>query len=280
VNHVQMERFMTPAIVDIPEQAPGTWVVTGAGRGIGLNLVALLKKKGHSVYALCRNESEELSRIGVNVVTGVDMTDDSLGTTITQKLSSVPRIDVLVNVAGIVDEKLSTMMAVGGKSQSFENLSMANMRLVHEVNLFGPTKIIQACLGKLVAGSKIVNISTVVASIAINKNGVLPIPAGVMNAYRCSKAALNMLTRSVAEELGEKGISAVAVHPGLPTTEMFLGRGSEALSTDMVPPDLKAFMCTPEQAADNVYKCVAVCGTKVNGRFLEGRPNGVVEIPW
>lgn len=281
-SHLSIARFMKPhpEMVDICEPTAGTWVVTGGNRGIGLALVELLVKQGHVVYAVCRNPSEKLTASGASVIHGIDMTQDGFGVLLKEALKSVHKIDVLVNMAGIVDEKRSTLLSINEQSQSVENMSIVNMRTVHEVNLYGPLKMIQACLDKLSSGSKVVNITTLAGSIFLNKNGLLPVPAGGLNAYRCSKAALNMLTRSLSAELEPKGISFIAVHPGVPTTEMFLGQGEDALTTDGLPPDLKALCITADEAAQLVFKCANACSMKFNGRFVQANTDGVTEVPW
>lgn len=268
--------------IPCPEPTPGIWVVTGANRGLGLALISLLRSKGHTVYGCCRESSPELVATGAHVISGIDATSDTCGQDISDKLVDVPKIDVLVNNAGMVDEKLPTLGVFQLKNQSIVDTAMSNMRLLHEINVYGPFKITQALLHKLTNGSKVVMISTLVSSIALNKNGVTPVDGGQMNAYRCSKASLNMLTRSISQELHSQGISAVAISPGVVGSEMFLGRsGAEGtVPMDYLPDFLKPIVISPEQSAEGVFKCCNACCIGFTGEFIEGREDGIVVFPW
>ena len=76
-------------------------VVTGANRGIGLAMTRLLKERGHTVVAACRKESPELSALGMEVVTGVDVATDAGIARLVLAVGS-RSIDLLVNNASIL----------------------------------------------------------------------------------------------------------------------------------------------------------------------------------
>ena len=67
-----------------------TALVTGANRGIGLSLVKLLKARGDSVIAACRRETPELTKLGVEVESGVDVTSDKSINLLAEKLTHGP----------------------------------------------------------------------------------------------------------------------------------------------------------------------------------------------
>src|SRR5689334_6022762 len=78
-----------------------TWVVTGANRGIGLEICRQLKHRGEAVVAACRTSSSELDALGVEVVSGVELSSDD-GAAKLAKAVGERRVDVLVNNAGVL----------------------------------------------------------------------------------------------------------------------------------------------------------------------------------
>ena len=184
-----------------------TWVVTGANRGIGLEMCVQLKARGETVIAGCRTSSKELDALGVKVVDCVEMASDDGAKKIATALGATP-IDVLLNNAGVL------------VPDALGSLDFDALRKQFEVNALGPLRLTQGLMGKLAKGSKVALVSSRAGSIADNGSGGL-------YGYRMSKAALNMASVSLAKDLAPKGIMVVALHPGFIRTGMTGGAGND-----------------------------------------------------
>jgi NAD(P)-dependent dehydrogenase (short-subunit alcohol dehydrogenase family) len=177
-----------------------TYLVTGAGRGIGLELCRQLRARGDRVIAVCRAASDELRSLGCRVIEGVEVTRDAAVAGLAGQLAG-ERIDVLVNNAGILTR------------ESIDDLDLERIRRQFEVNALGPLRVTRALLPSLGAGSKVVIITSRMGSIADNGSG------GYYG-YRMSKAAVNIAGVSLARDLREKGIAVLLLHPGMVATDM------------------------------------------------------------
>ena len=184
-----------------------TWVVTGANRGIGLEICAQLKARGDDVLAVCRKSSPELEALGVKVVSGVDTTSPDAPELVMKALGD-QSIDVLVNNAGLlVPDALGTF-------------DVESMRKQYEVNTLAPLRLTAGLLSRLPAGAKVALVSSRAGSIADNGSGGL-------YGYRMSKAALNMAGVSLARDLAPKNVMVVLLHPGFIRTGMTGGAGND-----------------------------------------------------
>lgn len=177
-----------------------TCVITGANRGIGLELVKQLAARGEDVIALCREPSAELEGLGIRVEAGIDVTDAASTRTLADRLKGQP-VDLLVNNAGILE------------ITRLPDLDFDLMKREFDVNALGPLRVTAALLDNLHAGSKIALITSRMGSIADNGSG------GAYG-YRMSKAALNMAGVSLARDLRGRGIAVVILHPGMVATDM------------------------------------------------------------
>jgi NAD(P)-dependent dehydrogenase (short-subunit alcohol dehydrogenase family) len=184
---------------------PRTVLVTGANRGIGLELVRLLVSRGDKVIAACRSVSGELSGLGVTVEEGVDVTSEDSVAHLVRRLEGQP-IDLLINNAGILSRENLSAMDFGA------------IRLQFEVNAMGPLRVSHALLPQMGPGSKIGIVSSRMGSIEDNTSGG-------RYGYRMSKVAVNMAGVSLAHDLKERGIAVALLHPGFVKTEMTGGRG-------------------------------------------------------
>jgi NAD(P)-dependent dehydrogenase (short-subunit alcohol dehydrogenase family) len=181
------------------------FVVTGAGRGIGLELCRQLRERGETVVAACRRAGSELASLGCEIVDGVDVTADASIARLVAALAG-RRVDVLVNNAGILSR------------ESLDDLDFERMRRQFEVNALAPLRVTRALLPNLGAGSRVAIITSRMGSIADNGSG------GYYG-YRMSKAAVNMAGVSLARDLRDRGIAVLLLHPGMVATEMTGGTG-------------------------------------------------------
>jgi len=177
-----------------------TVVITGANRGIGLELTRQFRKRGDEVVAACRKSSDELANLDVEAVEGVDVADDAGAGRLTASLEG-RTVDVLVNCAGILSD------------ESLGDLDFDRMRRQYEINSLGPLRVTAALRENLVQGSKVAIITSRMGSIEDNTSGG-------RYGYRMSKAAVNMAGRSLANDLKDDGVAVAILHPGFVRTEM------------------------------------------------------------
>ncbi|MGB5694138.1 MAG: SDR family oxidoreductase [Polyangiales bacterium] len=184
-----------------------TVLITGANRGIGLELSRQLSQRGDEAIAVCRKASPELAALGVRSFVGVDVTDQDALEATSQQLGAT-KIDVLINNAGIFED------------ESFDDLDFESIRRQFEVNALGALRVTSAMQSHLKRGSKIIIITSRMGSIGDNGSG------GYYG-YRMSKAALNMAGVNLAHDFRSKGIAVAILHPGLVATNM---TGHEGIS--------------------------------------------------
>ena len=192
-------------------------VVTGAGSGVGMELVFQMATAGHKVYAITRSEEKtrhleaEISR--KNLMSGItvvkcDITSTDDVTLLSEKLKrDGVLVNVLVNSAGLLVNK------------PFVNLSEEDWLSVYRTNVFGAVNMIKALhpFMKREGGeekSQVVNISSIGGVQGSAKFAGL-------SAYSSSKAALCGLTECLAEEFRQDGIQVNALALGSVDTEMF-----------------------------------------------------------
>lgn len=178
----------------------GSIVITGANRGIGLELTRQLKARGADVIAVCRKSSPELEKLGVRVEAGVDVSDAGSVAELAARLKGVG-IDVLINNAGIL------------RGDSLDAMNFDSVTQQLEVNAVAPLRVTTALLPLLSKGAKVVIVTSRMGSMADNGSG------GYYG-YRMSKAAVNAAGVSLAHDLKGRGIAVLLVHPGMVATEM------------------------------------------------------------
>jgi NAD(P)-dependent dehydrogenase (short-subunit alcohol dehydrogenase family) len=218
-----------------------TVVITGANRGIGLELARQYTQRGDDVVALCRRPSDELGKVGVEVIEGFDVADD-------EAINGLParfegrQIDVLVNCAGILSD------------ESLADLDVGRIRNQFEVNSLGPLRVTAALRESLGEGSKVAIITSRMGSIEDNTSGG-------RYGYRMSKAAVNMAGRSLAHDLKDDGVSVAILHPGFVRTDMTGHQG----------------LIDPPESAAGLIKRIDEVNLENTGTFWH--TNGE-EIPW
>ena len=189
---------------------PTTALVTGANRGIGLEVARELAAEGVHVLLTARDEAKaaEAARTLDGDVVSLAL-DVSSATSIDALARKVDRLDVLINnAAGYVDW-----------SETATGADLDAARALFEVNLFGPWQLTQALLPVLRASPhpRIVNVASGAGSHGDPDFG-LTAGAGATASYGISKAAMLALTSKLAAELEGSGVLVNAVCPGLTAT--------------------------------------------------------------
>ncbi len=182
-----------------------TVLVTGANRGIGLQLCTQFMARGDDVIAACRSASDDLAQLGVRIIENVDVSDGDSIKHLEDTLGE-QRIDILVNGAGILRE------------DKLGELDYDEMTEQFRVNTLGPLRVTEALLDNLPKGSKVIIITSRVGSIKDNSSG------GYYG-YRASKTAVNQVGMNLKHELLPRGVAVALLHPGLVATDMTGGRG-------------------------------------------------------
>ncbi len=180
-------------------------IVTGANRGIGLELCRQLADRGDEVSGLCRRAGEQLEALGVRVIEGVDVGDQAALDRLTATLGGA-RYDWLINNAGILER------------DSLDALDYHAMEQQFRINSIGPLRVTASLLGNLGEGSKVGIITSRMGSIDDNTSG------GYYG-YRMSKAAVNIAGKSLSIDLAGRGIAVAILHPGMVATDMTGGNG-------------------------------------------------------
>jgi len=193
-------------------------IVTGAAKGIGRAIALRLAKDGMNIAINYRSNDveakelvEEINKLGVSAIAiKADISDFTQAETlIKDTLKVFNRIDVIVNNAGITKDCLLLRMT----EEDFDSVIDINLK-----GTFNCIKHVTPVMLKQKAG-KIINISSVVG---ITGN------VGQVN-YSASKAGVIAMTKSIAKEIGSRGICVNAVAPGFIQTDMTAKLSSKAV---------------------------------------------------
>ncbi|OLP59647.1 short-chain dehydrogenase [Xaviernesmea oryzae] len=195
-------------------------LVTGGNKGIGLEIARKLAQAGVHVVIGARDDErarvavEELRQQGLRVGSvRIDLDDLSTIAPAANTISSrYGRLDILVNNAGIFD------FADAAPSTA----SVDAVRHVIEINFIGALAVTQAVLPLLreAPAARVVNVSSSLGSLALNGDPKSTYYAQRFIGYNASKAALNMLTIQLNEELKGTGIVVNSVSPGFVKTDL------------------------------------------------------------
>lgn len=186
-------------------------LVTGANRGIGLEMVKIAVSQQWQVRACCRNphtaeKLAEVTRMSGGLVTmhPLDVTDKAQIQALAYELRG-EAIDILINNAGVY----------GSMNHQFGNVDEANWLETFKTNTIAPYNMAEAFVEHVALSQKkmIATLSSKMGSMSDNTSGGSYI-------YRSSKAALNAVVKSMSIDLAPKGICCVILHPGWVKTDM------------------------------------------------------------
>ncbi|MFD2157318.1 SDR family oxidoreductase [Rubritalea tangerina] len=187
-----------------------TVLITGANRGLGLELTKHFVNDGYHVIGTARkpDKATELKTTKAEIIQ-LDVTSDQSIASMANSLKG-RTIDILINNAGYFGPKLMTE-----KPATLKDLTKKEMQDCLAVNTLGPIFVTQALLPNLQKSSQpiVVNMSTR-ASILTHKTG------GNAYGYKVSKTALNMVTRTMAADPSLRGAIVISLAPGHNKTDM------------------------------------------------------------
>lgn len=189
-----------------------TILITGANRGLGLELTRQYAAAGWTVHACCRSPENayELNKLAANSAGAIevhllDVTNEVQLASLAAQLKGQP-IDILFNSAGVSGD-------LG--HQGFGQCKTETWLDVIHANVVAPMLVMQALVENVASSERriMANMSSKMGSMVDNTSGGFYI-------YRSSKTALNMVCVSAKQDLAAKGISVVALHPGWVRTDM------------------------------------------------------------
>jgi NAD(P)-dependent dehydrogenase (short-subunit alcohol dehydrogenase family) len=226
-------------------------LITGASRGLGFEFARQYAEEGWRVFATCRKPKAAsklaallgtgqvtIHRLDVTCARDLDALDDELGQS---------TIDLLINNAGIY----------GSNSQmTFGTTDYAHWEEIARITVIAPFRIAEKLVERIAAseGKTIASITSRLGSIGDNEGG------GIY-AYRASAAGLNMVTKSLAIDLKERGIKVVALDAGW-------------VRTDMGGPKARL---SPQECVERLRGVIANLDPGASGKQIDYRGH---EVPW
>jgi NAD(P)-dependent dehydrogenase (short-subunit alcohol dehydrogenase family) len=248
-------------------QMSGIAIVTGANRGIGSALAKSLAASGMHVVATARHAGglPDLKNV-TNVELDVSSEESIRG--FVQKMNgmdAVGKVRLLFNSAGMLKPEKSLMQC-----------NETDLIQHFKVNTIGPLLMAKYLVeGKFLTDTKGAKqftggpkVPSIIANMSAKSGSIGENALGGWYSYRASKAALNQVTRTLAAELGRKGIVTVSLHPGTVRTDM----------SAFFINNLKGHVIfTPEEAAQHLLVVLSKLTESDNGKFLD---YDMKTIPW
>ena len=226
-------------------------LITGANRGIGLELARAYAQDGAHVYAFCRNPAgaEQLNALasssGGKVTVGAMDVGDGASIAAGKAVVGDLPIDILINNAGVL----------GGHPQTLESIDFDAWMDAFSVMTIGPFRVVQAFLSNLKAAAA-PKIMTVTSQLAASTW-----PFGTTYAYSSAKAGVNKVMQTLALDLKGDSIAVSMIHPGWVKTDMG-GPGADI---------------TPQESAAGIKAVIAGLSMEHTGKFYKW--NGEIH-PW
>lgn len=181
------------------------FIITGASRGIGIELTKQFLNNNHHVICLTRNIEplKEIKNERLTLISTDLSSEESINAAVQKITSNFSHIDGIIHNAGILVNK------------PFEQITLTEIESVYKVNVFAPFYLTQQLLGLMGRTNKshVVNISSMGGF-----QGSAKFPG--LSAYSSSKAAIAGLTECLAEELKDKNIAVNCLAIGAVQTEM------------------------------------------------------------
>jgi 3-oxoacyl-[acyl-carrier protein] reductase len=218
-------------------------LVTGGNRGIGLATARMLAEQGHRVAVTYRSSAPDgLLGVRCDVTSSADV-----DAAFTQVEAEQGPVEVLVSNAGITDDTLLMRMS----EESFTSVVDANLTAAYRVAKRASKAMLRARWGRLVFVSSVV--------------GLTGAP-GQVN-YAASKSGLVGLARSIARELGSRGITSNVVSPGYVDTDMTAGL-DEARTAALVAQVPLGRTARPDEVAGVIAFLASDASSYVTGAVL------------
>lgn len=204
-------------------------IITGCARGMGKKMVEIFASNGANIWACARRQTEEFDTYVREIASKYDvwvepvyfdMTDfDQMKVAVKQILSSKQPVDILVNNAGITYNAL------------FQMSTLDEIQNTMNTNFIAPFIFTQYIVKLMLRTGKgsIISIGSTAAQDANSGRSV----------YGASKAALITATCAIAEELGEKGIRANCIAPGITRTDMLSSMTDDVIAETIANTDIK-----------------------------------------
>jgi len=227
-------------------------LITGANRGIGLEVARIFSQYDWDVIACCRKPDEAIALESIQAASKGKLKIKRLDVTIDRDIADLAEdlikkdLDILLNNAGIL----------GPEQQDYGDLDEKSWFETFLVNTLGPYKMAKAFLDNVARSQH-----RIIATITSEMGSITGNSSGGYYAYRTSKAAANMIIKNLSHDLYEKRIICLALHPGWVRTR--LGGDNAPLS--------------PKQSAAGLFKVLTSLDEKDNGSFLNYQGEN---IPW
>ncbi len=228
------------------DKSPGTVLITGANRGIGLALTRAYLSRGWAVIATCRRPeaADELKELRGDhpslTIERLDVLDHAMIDSLAEKYRNRP-IDIVLNNAGIHGPR---------EHQSFGTLDYSSFDQVMATNVIGPLKMAEAFVDHVAASEhrKIITVTSSLGSISRTFGG--------QYFYRASKSAVNMMMATLAKDVAGRGVIVGIVTPGLVDTDFTRGTGNR------IP------KISPEESAAALLPVIAGFSLETSGTLM------------
>jgi len=194
------------------ENTQNVWLVTGAGRGLGVDIARAALAAGHAVVATARNADNVTKALGEHdnlLAVALDVTDTSAAqAAVAAALERFGRLDVLVNNAGSFNAGF------------FEEMTPDDFRAQIETTLFGPVNLTRAVLPQFRAQRSGL-VMTISSTAGIASTG------DFLTAYAASKFGVEGFMEALASEVAPFGIDTMLVEPGFFRTELLTPQSTQ-----------------------------------------------------
>jgi NAD(P)-dependent dehydrogenase (short-subunit alcohol dehydrogenase family) len=208
-------------------------LITGANRGIGLELARQYKAAGWDVVGTARDPASATALAGLGAeVVPLEVAEDASIAALATKLKG-RKFDILMNNAGI-----------NSRSSTFGSIDSEDWLRLFRVNTIAPIKVLEAFADNLTGRKIAAFISSMMGSVTHAEGGAY--------LYRSSKAALNSAVKNLSIDLQPRGITCILLHPGWVQTDM---GGKEAA-------------VTPKDSVTGLKSVLDKADASYNGKFL------------